>query len=625
MTYVPADPSAPQPDASEPQVIDNASSSPPDSPTAKSSRGRLDYLEEMVAVATAVNATLDLEKVLNLLVEKALELLHVPAASVVLVEDGQQVRLRAAKGLSAAYVESQRRPLEGSISGRALTEGRIFAAWDIRQSADPATAGAAAREGIVSVACAPMFAAGRPVGALNLYCRDPYCFSEDQFHVLSLLAAQGAIAVTNARLYRQSRAHAAEIRASFQRVGAALASSLDSGQTLKLIVQLAGEMTRAEGGAMFMPDGDGEHERGELFLAAARGLHRRSIRLFRRVRLSSLAARALNERKVVVVTDTRRHPDVPFPSLRHAAPDGAEAEPRPVRSAVYVPVIVGERPVGILEQYAAEPNHFDRNDVQLLESFALQAAVAIENARLYAQEHKVVQTLQQAFLPELPDSVSGFQIGRIYAAANEAAAVGGDTYDLFKLPDGRIAVLMADVCGKGTYAATLTVMAKYTARAYALEDPEPPRVLARLNDALYAQTDDFTFLTVCYALLDPASRQVRVACAAHPPALFCRTRERVCAPLSNEPGVMAGIRVGEEYASVADVFQTGDILVLYTDGVTEARKRKTLFEVDRLCRVVEANRTSSAQEIAAAIYDAVLTYTGGNLTDDIALLVLKAQ
>jgi GAF domain-containing protein len=467
--------------------------------------------------------------------------------------------------------------LSGSIAARALGEARVYATWDVRQSAtvSPAVVQAAVAEGIASVACAPMFAHGRALGVLNLYCRAPqHCFSPDQFQVLSLLAAQGAVALANARLYEKSRVQAREVQASFARVGSALASSLDIGQTLRLIVQLAGEMTRADGGAMFMLDdvrggglrgrpdqeGGGGEDDGhalptsveevlrkptELTLSAARGLHRRSIRLFRRVPLSSLAERALRGRKVIVVPDTRRHPDVPFPSLRvataaeRAASEGggaAEDEPEttrpvaaaaaapmlPARSAVCVPVLVGDRPVGVLEQYAAEPRHFTTADVQLLESFALQAAVAIENARLYGQEKNLAQTLQRAFLPDLPDTVGGLEIGRIYVPASDVAAVGGDIYDLLPLPDGRIALMIADVCGHGLHAATLTALAKHTARAYALLDPDPAVVLSRLNDALCVQTGDYTFLTVCYALLDGCTGHIAVASAAHPPLLLCR-------------------------------------------------------------------------------------------------------
>lgn len=610
---------------------------PPASAPFSASPARLRYLEALAAASNAINASLDLEKVLEVLADKTLSLLEVPAVSVMLIaerssaaSDGPTVRTVAARGLSAAYVEAQHGLLEDSIAGRALAEERTFATWDVRQTADERIAAAAAREGISSVACAPMFFAGRPLGTLNLYCKnEPRCFSEDQFHILSLLAAQGAVAISNARLYKESRARAGEVRAGFQRVGTALAASLDLGETLRLIVQLAVEMTRAEGGAFFMLR-DGSENSGGLVLSAARGIDRRSIRRIRRlVQPSPIAKKALAERRVVVVPDTRRQSDTAFPTLRLPVGDQVVE----TRSVVCVPVLAGERPVGVLEQYSSFPGRFERGDLQLLSSFALQAAVAIENSRLYAQEKNLAQTLQRAFLPELPPAVGGFQIGRLYAPGSEEAQVGGDTYDLFTLSDGRLAVLMADVSGQGALAATLTVMAKYTVRAYALEEPAPAVVLARTNDALVRQTGDSTFLTLCYALLDPRTRSVRVASAAHPPALFCRPGHK-CQRLGALPGLIAGFRSGETYTEDQAVFGSGDVLVFYTDGVTEARRKasplasstpRPQFEMERLQRVIEANVSLSAQEIAHAIHAAVADHAAGNLSDDIALLVLKAD
>ena len=156
----------------------------------------------------------------------------------------------------------------------------------------------------------------------------------------------------------------------------------------------------------------------------------------------------------------------------------------------------GHRPLGVLEHYSATPNAFTQRDIQLLGAFAHQATVAIERAQLYAQERNIAQTLQRAFLPDLPESISGFQIGRIYAAGSAVADVGGDTYDVFSLPDGRIVALIPDVSGQGTYAATLAIMVKYTVRAYAFEDPRPSSVLRRLNEAVRIQTGDSTFVTL---------------------------------------------------------------------------------------------------------------------------------
>lgn len=602
-----------------------ASTSSPSPPPDSTPLERLRYLESLTEVSRAINATLDLDRVLHMLCESITHLLDAPAASVMLVQDegeGEEVRIRGASGLSADYIQAQRMPLEQSIAGQALAEARIFAAWDARRSDDPAVAQAALREGIVSVACAPMVFHGRPVGALNLYFRREYALSPDQFQVLALLAAQGAVAVTNARLYRESRSQAAEIRASFARIGAALASSLDRTEALKLIVRLAGDMTRAEAGAMFMlADG---REGGDLALSAAVGLDRRSLHRFRRLPIPDLVTRAWAEQSVLVISDTQAHPDHPFPALHG---EGEEGAGRPARSAICVPVLAAGGPVGVLWQYAAQPNRFGAREQEVLGAFALQAAVAIENARLYARQRNVLQTLQRAFLPELPESVEGFGIGRMYASGSDASDVGGDVYDLFSLRDGsgRLAAVIADVCGKGEQAATLTALAKYTIRAYALEDPDPSHVLARFNDALVPQTDDFTFVTLAYALLDPWAGTVSVASAAHPPVLRCRPGEHACRALGSRSSLIAGFRAGERYPTDTADLLPGDVLVFYTDGVLEARKRKAMFGTERLEQVIVASAEHSAQEIAAAIYAAVSDFTDDNLVDDIALLVLKAQ
>lgn len=593
---------------------------PPPSRPPELVHNRVLSLEALVNASNALNATLDPNKVADILVTRTAALLEVAGVSVMMVNERNDVRIAAAHGLSESYVQSQAGPLEQSIAGRALVEQRTFATWDLRQSTDTTLAEAARREGIVSVACAPMYFNGRAVGALNAYCREPRCFTDDHFHMLSLLAAQGAIALTNARAYRELRAQAAEVRAGFQRVGEALSASLDIGETLRLIVQLAVEMTRVDAGALFMLLD--KHEGGGFALAGMRGLDRRSVRRFRRMPISRLAQRALDERRVVIVPDTRRVTDVAFPTLRLSIDETAEA-----RSYVCVPILLGDRPLGVLEQYASEPGRFTKSDIQLLSSFAHQASVAIENARLYAQERNTAQTLQRAFLPELPGAISGFQIGRIYAPGSQESAVGGDTYDLFQLPDGRIAALIADVCGQGTLAATLAVMAKYTVRAYALESPDPSIVLARTNEALLHQTGDSTFLTLCYALLNPERRTVTIASAAHPPALLCRVQEGlpVCSAVENAPGLIAGFLPNQEYENVTLAMQAGDVLVFYTDGVIEARQNKVMFGQQRLEEVIAANANLSAQDIAGAIYNSVTDYVEGDRPDDIALLVLKAE
>jgi len=580
------------------------------------SRPRGAFLEALVVASQAVAETLDPVRVAEVLVEQATRILDVPGAAVLLVDEKDWVSVAASRGLSPAFLRAEAGPREATITGRALAEQRTFAAWDMRQTADGALAVLAVEEGIVSVACAPLFFGGKALGALSIYCHESRQFTEDQFYALSLLASQGAVALTNARAYHDLRAQTAEVRAGFHRVGEALSASLDVAETLQLIVQLSVEMTQADGGAVYMLQES--HEGGGLRLAGMRGIDRRSVRRFRLVPVSPTARRALDERQCVMISDTRKISDMAFPNLR--LPGGSIAA---VRSMVSVPLVAGNRAVGVLEQYSTRPQGFDPQELDLLASFAGQATVAIENARLYAQESSIAQTLQKAFLPDLPPAIHGFEIGRVYVAGSEVAAVGGDTYDLFTLPDGRIAAVIADVSGQGTFAATLAVMAKYTVRAYALEEPAPSCVLAKTNDALVQQTGESTFVTLCYALIDPAASRVAVASAAHPPVVCCRAATRRCESLGTRTGLIAGFLTGQTYPTEETLLDRGDVLVLYTDGVIEARRGKTMFGQERLERVVAENVHLPAQEIAAAVYSAVTDFVDDDRPDDIALLVLK--
>jgi serine phosphatase RsbU (regulator of sigma subunit) len=590
--------------------------SPNSSLPIEAAAGRV-QLEDLVTAYHAISSTLEPMRVADILAERTQTLLAVAGVAVLLVDDRQWLSVAASRGLTPDFLQTLCGPVQESVVAMAIAEARPFATWDVRSLNNQKVAEAARQDGIVASVCTPLLFGGQPVGVLYIYCRENRRFSEDEFHVLTLLATQGATALSNAHAYHELQAQATEIKAGFQRVGEALSASLDVAETLRIILQQATSMTRADAGAVFMLCEP--HEGTGLRLAEMRGLDRRSVRRFRIIPISQVAGRAMEERRAVIVPDTRRVTDIAFPTLRVSNEETAET-----RTVICVPLMIGDRSLGVLEQYASTTRAFSQRDVELLVAFAHQAAVAVENARLYAQECSTAETLQKAFLPELPATIAGFEIGRVYSPGSQVSAVGGDTYDLFELPDGRIVALIADVSGQGTYAATLAIMAKYTIRAYAFEDPTPSSVLARANDALVEQTSDSTFLTCCYALIDPNNRRVALASAAHPPAIHFRVRGNCCVPVATTPGLIAGFLHHQEYPTQEIVMEWGDVLVLYTDGVTEARRNKAQFAMDRLMQVIQDNVRLCAQEIAAAIYAAVTDYVDNDRPDDIALLVLKA-
>jgi serine phosphatase RsbU (regulator of sigma subunit) len=261
---------------------------------------------------------------------------------------------------------------------------------------------------------------------------------------------------------------------------------------------------------------------------------------------------------------------------------------------------------------------------QFLTGFAAQAALALQNARHFQMEQGVAETMRRSLLPPAQLEAPPLEIGTFCEPlAIDAGRVGGDYYDLLTLPDGRIAASIADVCGKGMAAAVRTALSKYTVRAYASETPWPRQVLTRANSALLAQDQNSeTFTTIAYALIDPAAGSLAVAVAGHPPVLLYRAAARRCVCLE-AGGAALGVLPDAEYEEALEAFEPGDVLLLYTDGVLEARRGNEQFGLERLEEVFSRAVGLAPSQVAAQIVAAARDFAGGRLTDDVTLLVLK--
>src|SRR5438132_1610183 len=213
-----------------------------------------------------------------------------------------------------------------------------------------------------------------------------------------------------------------------------------------------------------------------------------------------------------------------------------------------------------------EKREFTEQELRLGRMIAGQAAVAIENAQTFEQERTVASTLQQSFIPRTPIELPGYDFGNLYEPAFTAAQVGGDYYDFIELGDGRLGVVMGDVCGKGVTAAVFTAMAKYMLRAYAVENPNPASVITRLNRSLYSQmSEDCMFITMVYGVLDTRTGDFAYVNAAHPhPLIYHPDREEV----SELPttGGMVGAMPSMEFQEGRTRLAPGSVLLLYTDG-----------------------------------------------------------
>ena len=154
--------------------------------------------------------------------------------------------------------------------------------------------------------------------------------------------------------------------------------------------------------------------------------------------------------------------------------------------------------------YGMSGRRYGADDLVLAEELAGRAAVAIDNARLYRGQKEIAHTLQQSLLPpELP-TIPGIELAACYLPAGEGIEVGGDFYDVFETLDHAWAVVLGDVTGKGPAAAALTALARYTVRAVAMDERQPSRILASLNDAILRQRPGERFITVALLRLEPS-------------------------------------------------------------------------------------------------------------------------
>ncbi|GAA3301894.1 SpoIIE family protein phosphatase [Dactylosporangium vinaceum] len=286
------------------------------------------------------------------------------------------------------------------------------------------------------------------------------------------------------------------------------------------------------------------------------------------------------------------------------------------------------------------------HDVEVLDTLAHAAGgeialrIALEDAREATRQAQAAtlealgaadeaamlsRTLQESLLPPRLPVVAGLDLAARYLRGGRGAEVLGDFYDVFHSPRGTWGVVVGDVAGKGPQAAKTTALARWTLRAAAVRSASPSANLAALNTALHEWfSDDGQFLTAVYAALRPHPQgfTVRVSCGGHDPALVRRSSGTV--ETVGRPGIVLGCVRDAELTEQRTLLRPGDSLIMYTDGVTEARNRadRALFGTERLSDLITAT-SGDATALAVAIETAVLDFSGRSIADDTAIVVVQ--
>jgi phosphoserine phosphatase RsbU/P len=299
-----------------------------------------------------------------------------------------------------------------------------------------------------------------------------------------------------------------------------------------------------------------------------------------------------------------------------------------IRSMICAPLIASDgEALGVIQLDALEQrNRFRQDDLEMLVSVAGQAAVAVENAQLHEnamrnealkRELAVAHEVQRGFLPSAAPRIPEYDFFEFYEPASQ---LGGDYYDYVELPGGRMAIVVADVSGKGISASLLMAKLSAETRYCLASEPELPQAMARLNRAFCDSAWEDRFVTMVLAVLDPRRHEAAIVNAGHMPPLWRRGAESVEPAAEAETGLPLGVDRDVDYAGCTLPLAPGDSLTLYTDGITEAMNvAGDLYGSQRLLALLKSD-VNGVDQLGHRILDDVKRFVGArSQSDDMCL------
>lgn len=304
------------------------------------------------------------------------------------------------------------------------------------------------------------------------------------------------------------------------------------------------------------------------------------------------------------------------------------------RSLMAFPVLVKGEKIGTLALLKELPEGFNKEMTQIVSAFANQAGISIENFRLlkeaiqnerYKEELKIAKTVQKSLLPDRLEKDDDFEISAFSESADE---VGGDYYDTLRINDHEVGLIIADVSGKGTTAAFHMSQMKGIFHSLSQQGSDPKDFMVRANQALRYCLERGSFISATYFVVDSKEKKICYSRAGHCPVLLYRAGTKKAEYLIDR-GTALGMVKGKEYCNFVETntipYQSGDVMVLFTDGITEAKSPKgDEFGLDLLKKTIEESVSNSPREIQEHLIKKLYEYTGTEeIDDDYTTMIVK--
>src|SRR5262245_43218110 len=580
----------------------------PDPATAEAGSDARQLLSTLIEINHEITSILDLDALLNKIAELTNRIVPYEIFAIFLVdEEKQELYLRFSIGHSPEIAKSLRIKLGDGVTGVAALERRTVVVDDVRTYPRYIEAVKNAR----SELAVPLITRNHVVGVLDIESPVPGYFREDQVRLLNLLASQIAIAIENARVYESERRNR-ELLALLYDISLEMSSTLEVEELVRKIAAAVKQKIDYHSFSIFLLDEkqgllrpkfvirSNERENQKLVLPLGTGLIGTAAKLNMPLRIADVTQ---DPRYLNVHTETR--------------------------AELVVPLTSKGRVVGVVDLESTHVGYFSEYHERFLMTLASRMASSLVNAELHTRvaenesrlgrEMKIAREIQRQLMPDEVPSIPPLQMAVLF---KPVAQLGGDLYDWIPFDDGRLAITIGDVAGKGAPAALYGALSSGVIRTRAGRKYPPGQMLELVNKTLYQRPIEGQYVAVTYAVYHPKTRTIALSNSGLPYPLLVRAGQPSFLDVG---GIPLGLFSDSHYEETSLELQAGDVLVFYSDGVVEMRNDSgEEFGLKRLAEAVCSSCEKSPEEIVKSVSAALAEFIGRvRPQDDRTMIVIR--
>src|SRR5262245_36320243 len=551
-------------------------------------------LSTLIEINHEITSILDLDELLKKIAELTNRIVPYEIFAIFLLDDeGQELYLRFSIGHAPEVVKNLRIKLGEGVTGTAAMERTTVVVDDVLKYPRYIDVVKHAR----SELAVPLISQNRVVGVLDIESPEPGYFREEQVKLLNLLASQIAIAIENARVYESERRNR-ELLALLYDISLEVSSTLELDELVRKIAAAVKQKIDYQTFSIFLLD-DKQGLLRPRFVIRSNEMENQKLVLPLGTGLIGTAAKMNAPLRIADVMQDPRYLNV------HTE----------TRSELVVPLASKGRVVGVVDLESTQPGYFTEYHQRFLMTLASRIASSLVNAELYAQvaenesrlgrEMKIAREIQRQLMPDEFPTIPPLQMAVLF---KPVAQLGGDLYDWIAYDDGRLAIVIGDVAGKGAPAALYGALSSGVIRTRAGRKYPPGQMLELVNKTLYQRPIEGQYVAVTYAIYDPKTKTIALANSGLPYPLLVRAGQPSFLDIG---GVPLGLFPDTRYEETSLQLQSGDVLVFYSDGVIEMRNDSgEEFGLKRLSESVCTSHEKTPEEIVKVVSASLADFIG---------------